>query len=135
MMKPALAVLLLLAGLAACQKVPKENYFVFFDKWSAELDQQSQTLIRAAAHYASSHPQEPIVVIGYADPTGSKEANKDISAVRADAVRDALVRDGVASARITTHAHGEVQPTWTDQEARRVEIRVGVEHPVSTLRL
>jgi outer membrane protein OmpA-like peptidoglycan-associated protein len=134
-MRPALAALLLLTGLIACQPTPKENYFVFFEKWSAELDQQSRTLIRAAATYARVHPAEAIVVIGYADPTGSKEANQDISATRAEKVRDALVADGIPAARITTRAHGEVQPTWTDQEARRVEIRVGAENPVSALRL
>ncbi len=134
-MRLALAALLLLTGLTACQPPPKQNYFVFFDRWSAELDGQSRTLIRAAATYARAHPTDAIVVIGYADPTGSKQANEDISATRAESVRDALVADGIQAARITTRAHGEVQPTWTDQEARRVEIRVGVESPVSQLRL
>ncbi|MBV9653883.1 MAG: OmpA family protein [Acetobacteraceae bacterium] len=134
-MRALLLVSLLLAGLAGCQPPPKQNYFVFFEKWSAELDGQSRALIRAAVAYAKAHPDDRIAVIGYADPTGSKEANVDISATRADRVRDALVADGIASARITTQGRGEVQPTWTEQEARRVEIRVGLENPVSTLRL
>ena len=128
------ALLLLAAGLTACQPPPKQNYFVFFPKWSAELDGQSRTLIRAASTYAKAHPADPIVVIGYADPSGSQDAHVDISATRAARVKAALAADGIPAERIEARAHGELQPTWTDQEARRVEIRIGQGDPLAELK-
>ncbi len=124
-MKAVSLALVVLLALAGCQTTPDENYLVFFAERSVELDQQSQAIIKAAALYAQRNADKPIVVVGFADPTGSAAANQDISTARAQVVRDALVARGITPARITVQGHGELQPKWTNQEVRRVEIRVG----------
>jgi outer membrane protein OmpA-like peptidoglycan-associated protein len=47
---------------------------------------------------------------GHTDNTGSAAANMALSQRRADAVRDALVKDGVDSAMLTTKGYGETKP-------------------------
>ena len=60
MKHPAIvATLGLTLALLGCRAAPQETYSVFFEPWSSKLDQQSDTLIKAAAVYAADHPAEP----------------------------------------------------------------------------
>ncbi len=81
---------------------------VFFQQWSARLDDAALTTIATAAAAANKLPNAPIIVSGAADTVGSQTANADLSLTRAQVVADQLVADGVAKSRITTKAVGEV---------------------------
>jgi outer membrane protein OmpA-like peptidoglycan-associated protein len=50
------------------------------------------------------------MVAGHTDSDGSETFNQDLSVRRAEAVRNALVSQGVSAARITTAGFGESQP-------------------------
>jgi outer membrane protein OmpA-like peptidoglycan-associated protein len=118
-----LAVLLLLSlltGTAHAQQAPA--YVVFFQEWSAALDDSAQGVIGNAAAWAKAHPDTIVQVVGSADPTGSRQANILLSELRAQVVVDRLATDGVDTQRIAQTGAGSVQFTLTSQESRRVTI-------------
>ena len=99
------------------------TYLVFFQQWSAAIDDSAQSVINQAADWMKSHPGRARV-IGFADPTGSREANILLSELRAQVVSDGLVAAGVPAGRIRKTGKGSVQFAGSSQEARRVEIDV-----------
>jgi outer membrane protein OmpA-like peptidoglycan-associated protein len=120
--------LLLLALVAACATVPAgppHKVVVFFQEWSAALDASATSAVGAAAQWAKDHPDAAVKVVGYADPTGSAQANDYMSLTRAQIVADQLVTDGVPRGRIALAAQGATDFSLTSQESRRVEIAIG----------
>jgi outer membrane protein OmpA-like peptidoglycan-associated protein len=124
-----LAMLSLMMGLAGCTTVPAptpaQSYVVFFAEWSAALDNAGLSVVSNAATAAKTAPAATVTVVGYADPTGSAQANIDISRTRAQQVTDQLVLDGIAPNRIQQVARGITGFAGTSQESRRVEINIG----------
>ena len=91
------------------------------------LESRAHDLNRLAAENARAVADKagrPVVVAGYADPTGSREANIDMSQTRAQVVADALVDHGVSPGRITKQARGATPVVQDLQESRRVDIIV-----------
>ena len=117
--------LLLLATACTVTGPPPHRIVVFFKEWSAAIDPPAAGAITQAAQWAKDHPADAIRVIGYADPTGSAEANVYMSRTRAQVVADQLVTDGVDRSRIVIAAQGATGFTQTTQESRRVEIAIG----------
>ncbi|HEY6433274.1 MAG TPA: OmpA family protein [Acetobacteraceae bacterium] len=116
----ALLLLGLSAGCAAAQAPP--SYVVFFQEWSAALDEPANGVIGHAAAWAKTHPGMTIQVTGFADPTGSRKANVLISELRAQVVVDQLATDGIDPSRISQVGEGSVQPALSTQESRRVQV-------------
>ncbi len=101
---------------------------VFFQPFSAALDQPALTIIAATAKAANAQPDAPITVTGAADSVGSTKANELLSQTRAQVVADALVTDGVAPSRITVTGIGESTTPATGaaaQFSRRALIQIG----------
>lgn len=89
----------------------------------------------ASAHYASiaglaatlrANPAMAVTLLGHTDATGPLAANIAISQQRADAVKAALVADGIAADRITTTGMGPKAPRADNDtaEGRRQNRRV-----------
>jgi outer membrane protein OmpA-like peptidoglycan-associated protein len=123
----------LLCSLAGCVSSPPlpagPATPVFFQSFSAALDESALTAIAAAAKAANQQPDARVTVTGAADSVGSVPANKYLSETRAQVVADALVSDGVSADRIhilgvgITPAPG---PAGTPaQSARRVLVQIG----------
>jgi outer membrane protein OmpA-like peptidoglycan-associated protein len=117
--------LLLLVAACATSGPPPHRIIVFFQEWSAAIDAPASSAITQAAQWAKDHPADAIRVTGYADPTGSAEANVYMSRTRAQVVADQLVTDGIDRSRIVIAAQGATGFTQTTQESRRVEIAIG----------
>jgi outer membrane protein OmpA-like peptidoglycan-associated protein len=124
-----LGILLLLsfavAASARAADAPAQRFVVYFQEWSAALDDSAQSVIGQAAEWVKSHPGNIAHVNGFADPTGSKRANELLSDLRAQMVVDQLQIDGVDPKRVRQRGHGSVQFALTSQESRRVEISTG----------
>ena len=131
-----LLILGVLAGLGGCAALeppagtPTPATPVFFQPFSAALDQPALNNIASAAKAANAQPDVPVTVIGSADSVGSAKANKYLSETRAQVVADQLAADGVAQDRLRIHARGIIQPTIEAsgtpvQAARRVLIEIG----------
>lgn len=101
-----------------------QKFVVFFQEWSAKLDDAALSVIDKAAANAKAHPSATLHVEGFADPTGSRAANALLTDLRAQVVMDQLQTDGVPLAHIRGRGRGSVQFALTSQESRRVEISI-----------
>ncbi|MBV9655512.1 MAG: OmpA family protein [Acetobacteraceae bacterium] len=120
----ALLALLVLPAACANRAETTQRFPVFFQEWSAALDQPATNTVAAAANWAQEHPNAPVTVNGYADPEGSQKANIAMSRTRAQVVADQLQRDGVARDRIRMTAQGPTDFQLSALESRRVEILI-----------
>ena len=84
--------------------------------------------MRQLAAVLNEYPQRTVLVEGFTDSTGSEAHNMDLSGQRANAVRNALLNEGIHPDRVTTWRHGEANPVASNDSAegratnRRVEI-------------
>lgn len=104
---------------------PAQKFVVFFQEWSARLDDSALAVISRAGDYAKVNPGVAVHVEGFADPTGSRKANALLTDLRAQVVMDQLQADGVPAVRIQGRGHGAVHFALSSQESRRVEISLG----------
>jgi outer membrane protein OmpA-like peptidoglycan-associated protein len=77
----------------------------------------------AAELNKAEHQKRTVTLTGFASMEGGKEANKTLSQERADAVKQLLMKFGVAGARITS-ATGEGELPGERDQARRVDVAV-----------
>ncbi len=104
------------------------SFMVFFDWDKSELNAASlETISKAAAAYRAKGGAQ-IKSIGHTDRSGPDTYNMALSLRRANAVKDALVRDGVPERDISVVGLGESQPLVPtadgvrEAQNRRVEI-------------
>jgi len=103
---------------------------VSFDVNSATLKPGALDEIGRVAGVLNQYPQTTLVVAGHTDSTGAEDYNQKLSERRAEAVKTALVGQGVAPGRVTPVGYGESRPIATNDTAegrqmnRRVEIRI-----------
>lgn len=102
---------------------PSRALPIFFEAWSALLEEPAKLALKEAAERAKQNPRLPILVVGFADPRGSREANITLSRLRARVVADELIANGVAASRIRLVYRGPT-PGFESLESRRVEVRV-----------
>jgi outer membrane protein OmpA-like peptidoglycan-associated protein len=119
-----LAGLLIATAFVGHAQAEPEKMVVFFTEWSAALDNNANNVIDDAAKLAKSADGKQVTIRGYADTTGSEDANKLLSDLRAQVVADRLMEDGVSARAITKAGKGEIPADLFKQESRRVEISV-----------
>ena len=102
---------------------PNRALPIFFEPWSAALEEPAQVALRDAANRIKANSRVPVLVVGFADPRGSREANMILSRLRARVVADTLIEHGVPNARIRILYRGAT-PGFESLESRRVEVRV-----------
>ena len=101
---------------------------VYFDFDSADIRADSQTVVAAHAQYLRRIPTQKVRLEGHADERGSREYNIGLGERRGQAVRRALLLQGVAEVQLSTVSYGEERPAaagsdeQTYAQNRRVEI-------------
>jgi len=96
---------------------------ILFDFDSAILRPAAYTEITRVAGILRKYPYTTITVEGHTDSRGSEVYNQELSERRAQAVKGALVQQGVDSMRIQAIGYGESQPISSDDDLnRRVNI-------------
>jgi outer membrane protein OmpA-like peptidoglycan-associated protein len=101
---------------------------VLFRSGSAALPPRARRSADRVAEVLLRHPELRLRIEGHTDSTGSRAMNLGLSRRRAQAVQDALVRDGVDAARLEVAAYGESRPVADNTTAtgrqlnRRVEL-------------
>ncbi|MGD0108145.1 MAG: OmpA family protein [Rhodopila sp.] len=111
-------------SLGACSWLSNPQEFsVYFEPYSSELDPQARQTIQDAASFARAHVLLPVEVAGFAAPPDPKRDVDGLSAQRAEVVKQLLVNDGVGQNRIATVAYGITDPkTLPSLAVRRVDI-------------
>jgi outer membrane protein OmpA-like peptidoglycan-associated protein len=112
--------------------VPKR--FVFdnlkFESNSTTLTPDSVPTVKTLTTVLRAYPAVTVALEGYTDSTGDPSANKKLSLDRADAVKDIMVKDGIAESRVSAEGHGEENPVASNdteqgrQMNRRLELVV-----------
>ncbi len=87
-----------------------QNFTVYFEFNKSRLTAAARRIVSDAATYATQHGTAHIQVNGYTDLAGTARYNLALSNRRADAVRKALVADGVAADRISVMGYGKTNP-------------------------
>ena len=78
---------------------------------------QPETLIiQQDASFLSQHPDIKVVIGGHCDDRGSEEYNIALGQSRAEAVKSALVTDGVPASRIRVISYGKDKPFCTTDD-------------------
>ena len=101
---------------------------VFFRTGEATLDEQIAGRVEQLGSLIRDNEDFVVVVEGHTDPRGEETYNDELSAERAAAVRDALIRAGLPADRITIRAAGErdSEATDGDLDAMALERRVNL---------
>ena len=112
-----------------------------FASGQSTLSPQARTELGRIAAVLAQFPAREIVVAGHTDAAGTEVANQRLSELRAEAVRAALIAQGLNPARVTMVGYGEAQPIADNTtpagraQNRRVEMLiVGARRPAVTPR-
>ena len=111
----------------AKQELAKVGMVVYFDYDSSDIKPEYNAVVAAHAKYLSSNAGLKTRLEGNTDERGSREYNIGLGERRAQAVRRALLLQGVTEAQVTTLSYGEERPavSGSDESAysknRRVE--------------
>ncbi len=101
---------------------------IYFEFDTARISSEYSEVLAAHARRLAANPGVSVRLEGHADERGSREYNIGLGERRAQAVRQALMLQGVNSVQITTVSYGEERPadSRSDEDAwaknRRVEI-------------
>jgi outer membrane protein OmpA-like peptidoglycan-associated protein len=90
---------------------------VLFKVGKSDLNSQGQAAVSQVATYLKTNPDRTAAIDGYTDSTGSMKLNQKLSSDRANAVKTALVSDGIAPDRIITQGHGPADPVASNATA------------------
>ena len=101
---------------------------VYFDFDSSEIKGDGVALVAAHSKYLVAHPNVHVRLEGNTDERGSREYNIGLGERRAQAVKRAMLLQGVAESQVATVSYGAEHPAagghdesaWTKN--RRVEI-------------
>ncbi len=106
---------------------------VLFDTNKSSLKSGARNEVDKLALFLKNEPGRNVMIEGYTDSTGNPAYNRTLSRDRADAVRDALVSEGINPSRIMTRGFGDQYPIATNKTAagrqrnRRVEVVISDE--------
>lgn len=104
---------------------------IYFDFDKATFKQSSYDELNKLENMMSQNPGMEIEISGHTDNIGSKTYNKNLSQLRANAVKDYLVKKGIDARRIKSVGYGEEKPLASNDDEkegrelnRRVEFKV-----------
>src|ERR1700712_5136743 len=107
MLKKLLAVVAFAFLVGACAEPPPaappppppvRNFLVFFDFDKSALTPRAMDIVKEAARIAKAGENLRVTCTGHTDTAGPANYNMALSLRRANTVKDALVREGVAAA-------------------------------------
>lgn len=94
------------------QALPRRptHFQVYFELNSTRLTRKSQPVLAEIQKEAALYPAPEVIAIGHADAIGQEKNNMQLSYRRAEVVRAALIRAGIAADRIQAVGRGTEEP-------------------------
>jgi peptidoglycan-associated lipoprotein len=93
------------------QRSVKDIYFNY-DRY--DVRPADTAAFKADADFLAAHPSYKVTISGHCDERGSEDFNLALGSSRANAVRDELVKLGIARDRIKTISYGKEKPFCTE---------------------
>jgi peptidoglycan-associated lipoprotein len=115
----------------AIEALKQTGMIVYFDYDRAEIKPEFVQVVAAHAKFLNGNAARKVRLEGHSDERGSREYNIGLGERRSQAVRRALMLQGVTDTQITTVSYGEERPSvaGSDETAysrnRRVELVYG----------
>lgn len=97
---------------------------VLFQVGKARLLPPARPALDQLAADLKAQPARRVRVLGHTDRVGEPNKNQVLSEQRATAVKDYLVRAGVAAGRIATAGYGDTRPLFPSPDARNRRVEV-----------
>jgi OOP family OmpA-OmpF porin len=102
---------------------------VFFDSGKSTLRTESNKALDDLSEFMKNKKTMKIEIAGHTDNVGDKAVNEKLSQERASAVRNYLLKKGIAADRVVAKGYGDTQPIESNETAegkqknRRTEVR------------
>ncbi|MEN8929054.1 MAG: OmpA family protein, partial [Flavobacteriales bacterium] len=116
------------------EKIEKGAGFIIndvkFATNSSQLDENAKFILMGFSQYLLDNKSIKFKIVGHTDNVGDANANKILSADRANSVKEFLIGKGIESSRITSEGKGEAEPKVKNdseqnkQTNRRTEFKV-----------
>jgi outer membrane protein OmpA-like peptidoglycan-associated protein len=103
---------------------------LLFDYDSDEIKGAARENLQNLAASLKKYPKTDLLIVGHTDATGTDSYNQGLSQRRANAAKNYLVSQGVASTRVNISGRGESEPIDSNDTAdgraqnRRVEVAI-----------
>ncbi len=103
---------------------------ILFNTGKTSIQFMSEEVLVNVAAILKEYPNARFAVEGHTDSVGSEKLNQKLSEGRAQSVKDWLVKNGIADARLEANGYGESKPLMTNKSRkgrernRRVEINL-----------
>lgn len=117
-----------------------QELLVEFEFDQADIRPQFSSTIEEFAQFMRTYTNTEVTIEGHTDSTGPDAYNQGLSERRANAVRDALIAEGIDGSRITAVGYGESRPVADNatpagrERNRRIVAEVEVEIEEEVLR-
>jgi len=100
-----------------------------FEKNKATITPELLEDLETFSQFLKDNVGYQVIIYGHTDSIGEKEYNKELSQKRADAVKEALVVNGIDDMRLTAIGKGEVEPIADNmyEDGRTKNRRIEVE--------
>ncbi|NNL16096.1 MAG: OmpA family protein [Flavobacteriaceae bacterium] len=103
---------------------------ILFDYSKSLFKQETYEVLQSISDIIKTYPEASFIIEGHTDSLGSHITNDRLSKARANAVRDYLISNGIASERLTAIGYGERRPKFSNatkggrDQNRRVEVKL-----------
>jgi OOP family OmpA-OmpF porin len=103
---------------------------ILFKSGSAEIDGNSVDILDQVVGVLSQFENVSVVIAGHTDSRGNADYNFNLSANRADAVRQYMISQGIPASQLTARGYGPTQPIASNDTAegrarnRRIEFQL-----------
>ena len=105
-----------------------KKLMVTFASWSHVIRKESYQEVKEFAKFLKENEQYKAEIVGHTDSIGKKAANMKLSLARSNAIKEALINEGINPTRLSTNGRGELEPVANNRtkEGRQINRRIEV---------